>query len=106
MTFHELTQSREFSIKELEMIKDQHVMRDKLMKKNGLTYRECEILFNVAEGAGNREVGDALGVKETTVKFHLGRIFKKLGISRRSQIVLLVHDKNGRKFNAKSPKPK
>lgn len=52
-----------------------------------LTAREFEVLRLVAEGLHNREIADALGVTEHTVKFHLGAIFGKLGASTRTEAV-------------------
>jgi DNA-binding CsgD family transcriptional regulator len=52
-----------------------------------LTPREQEVLALLAEGAGNREIAQRLGVTEHTVKFHLGAIFGKLGASTRTEAV-------------------
>lgn len=52
-----------------------------------LTPREREVLALLAEGAGNREIAERLGVTEHTVKFHLGAIFGKLGASTRTEAV-------------------
>jgi DNA-binding NarL/FixJ family response regulator len=51
----------------------------------GLTRRECEILRLVAEGRSNKEVASLLWVAEQTVKFHLGNVFRKLGVDNRTQ---------------------
>ena len=42
----------------------------------------------VADGLSNREVGSELGLTEHTVKKYLFRIFDKLGISSRVELVL------------------
>jgi hypothetical protein len=42
----------------------------------------------VAEGLSNREVAQELGLSEHTVKEYLFRIFEKLGISTRVELVL------------------
>lgn len=52
-----------------------------------LTPREREVLALLAEGAGNREIAERLGVTEHTVKFHLSAIFGKLGASTRTEAV-------------------
>jgi len=41
----------------------------------------------VLQGLTNRQVADKLCVAEKTVKFHLTNIYKRMKISRRSQIV-------------------
>jgi DNA-binding NarL/FixJ family response regulator len=50
-----------------------------------LTARECEILALVAEGRTNHDVAKILWVTEQTVKFHLANIYRKLGVSNRTQ---------------------
>jgi DNA-binding NarL/FixJ family response regulator len=51
----------------------------------GLTRRELEILRLMAEGHSNTELAKMLWVTETTVKFHLSNIYRKLGVSNRTQ---------------------
>ena len=54
----------------------------------GLTGRESEVLaMVVATGLPNRAIGDALFVSENTVRTHLKAVFRKLGITSRSQAV-------------------
>jgi DNA-binding NarL/FixJ family response regulator len=53
-----------------------------------LTPREEEVVVLVADGMGNREIARALTLSEHTVKKHLFRIFDKLGISTRVELVL------------------
>ena len=50
-----------------------------------LTDREIETLRLVARGLSNGEVAGSLWVTEQTVKFHLSNIFRKLGVSNRTQ---------------------
>jgi DNA-binding NarL/FixJ family response regulator len=51
----------------------------------GLTARELEILQLVAKGQSNRQIGELLWVTEQTVKFHLSNIYRKLGVSNRTE---------------------
>lgn len=55
-----------------------------------LTPMELRVLWGIAEIGGVREVADALGVGDATVKTHLSRIFAKTGVNRQSQLVRLV----------------
>lgn len=57
-----------------------------------LTDREYEILINIAEGLSNREIGERLGIAETTVKTHVSRIIGKLGVKRRGQAVVRARE--------------
>lgn len=52
-----------------------------------LTVREAEILKLVARGASNVEIASTLTLSTRTVEGHLYRIFGKLGVSRRSELV-------------------
>jgi DNA-binding NarL/FixJ family response regulator len=51
----------------------------------GLTRRELEILKLVAEGHSNSQLARMLWVTEQTVKFHLSNIYRKLGVSNRTE---------------------
>ncbi len=53
-----------------------------------LTSREEQVVALVADGLSNRNVAAELGLSEHTVKKYLFRIFEKLGISNRVELVL------------------
>ncbi|WP_353663129.1 response regulator transcription factor [Hydrogenimonas sp. SS33] len=55
-----------------------------------LTSREKELAALLLEGYGNREIGEKLGITERTVKAHLGKIFKKLHVSNRLELVTML----------------
>jgi DNA-binding NarL/FixJ family response regulator len=50
-----------------------------------LTNRELQILQLVAEGHSNAELGRMLWVTEQTVKFHLSNVYRKIGVSNRTE---------------------
>ena len=50
-----------------------------------LTRREREILTLVSEGLQNADIAQQLWITEQTVKFHLTNIYRKLGVSNRTQ---------------------
>ncbi|GAA1141765.1 response regulator transcription factor [Kitasatospora gansuensis] len=58
-----------------------------------LTDREQEILAQLAQGLGNREIARALFISEATVKTHLGRIYDKLGVDTRSGAVAAAKER-------------
>lgn len=58
-----------------------------------LTGREREVLGLLAKGRSNREVGEALNISENTVRIHVSRILDKLGVTDRTQAVLLAIQK-------------
>lgn len=53
-----------------------------------LTPREEQVVALVAEGLGNRPIARELNLSEHTIKKYLFRIFEKLGISSRVELVL------------------
>lgn len=53
-----------------------------------LTPRECQVVALVAEGFSNRDAARELKLSEHTVKKYLFRIFDKLGISSRVELVV------------------
>jgi len=60
-------------------------------KHHELTPRELEILQLVASGNSNRRIAERLWVTEQTVKFHLSNVYRKLGVSNRTQASHLAH---------------
>ncbi|MEU0393372.1 response regulator transcription factor [Streptomyces sp. NPDC006208] len=57
-----------------------------------LTNRERDILGQLAQGLGNREIARALFISEATVKTHLGRIYAKLGVDTRAGAVAVAKE--------------
>ena len=68
----------------------EHVRRDfdALDPPDPLTKREIEILRLMAGGYSNREIADALGTAEGTIKNHASSILSKLGVRDRTRAVL------------------
>lgn len=61
----------------------------------GLTPREAEILFWVAQGKTNPEIATILGIGLTTVKKHLEAVFVKLGVENRTSAAALALEQLG-----------
>lgn len=57
------------------------------VSKNGLSTREREILTLILRGMSNLEIAGTLYITESTVKFHVGNIFKKIGCSSRLDLI-------------------
>lgn len=53
-----------------------------------LSDREQEVVRQMALGLSNHDIGMALNITESTVKFHINRILSKLGVSDRTQAVI------------------
>lgn len=59
-----------------------------------LSNREQEVVRYVAKGMTNREIAKQLNLSEHTIKGHLFRIFEKLGLSSRVEVVLYACSRN------------
>lgn len=59
---------------------------------NSLTPRERAVAELVVQGMRNREVASALGIAEGTVKLHLYKVYEKLGVSSRTELVIHAQD--------------
>jgi DNA-binding NarL/FixJ family response regulator len=55
-----------------------------------LTGQQFRVLGLVAEGRLNKQIADALGIQERTVKAHLSAIFEKLAVRNRTQAGVLL----------------
>jgi PAS domain S-box-containing protein len=58
-----------------------------------LTRREREILARVGSGASDAEIGETLGLSRLTVRNHVAALYRKLGIRRRSDLVVFARDR-------------
>lgn len=48
------------------------------------------------EGKSNREIGDLLGLTEGTVKVHVSKIFRKMGVVSRAEAIAQLQRQRGR----------
>jgi DNA-binding NarL/FixJ family response regulator len=74
--------------KVLQGLKDTPQPFAKLPMAERLTARETEVLALMAGGFNNREIGEALGTSEGTIKNHVSTILSKLGVRDRVRAVL------------------
>jgi len=56
-----------------------------------LSERELAILRAVGEGLSNKQIAEREWLAEQTIKFHLTRIYKKLGVSSRTEAVATAY---------------
>jgi two-component system NarL family response regulator len=50
-----------------------------------LSVRELQVLDLIVKGRSNKEIGDALGISEATVKWHVNMILSRLDVTDRTQ---------------------
>jgi DNA-binding NarL/FixJ family response regulator len=55
-----------------------------------LTPQQYRVLCYLREGWLNKQIGFELGVTEATIKAHITAIFRKLGVSNRTQAVIML----------------
>jgi len=56
--------------------------------------RERQIVTLLASGCSNQEIANHLGLRLQTVKNHLSRMYRKLGVPNRVQLAVLVLQQN------------
>ncbi|URW75083.1 response regulator transcription factor [Sphingomonas donggukensis] len=60
-----------------------------------LSVAQLRVLRGTASGRQNKQIAFDLGISEPTVKSHLSAIFKKLGVTNRTQAVLALRSLDG-----------
>ena len=60
------------------------------LRQSKLTPRELEVLQMIANGRSNKEIGDAFGIVEGTVKVHVTNLLEKLHAADRTQAVTIA----------------
>jgi two-component system nitrate/nitrite response regulator NarL len=58
----------------------------------GLTGREREILEQVASGQSNKQIAGTFWLSEQTIKYHLTNVYRKLGVSSRTEAARFAYD--------------
>jgi DNA-binding CsgD family transcriptional regulator len=77
---------------------------DEVKRKYGITQRESEITKLLLQGKSNKEIADKLCIAHHTVKNHIYRLYQKLEVNKRYQLVnFFLHQMNAGKDN--NPKP-
>jgi DNA-binding CsgD family transcriptional regulator len=60
--------------------------------RDRLTPQELQVALVVARGVTNREAGATLFLSPKTIDYHLGRVYRKLGVGSRTQLAYLLAD--------------
>jgi DNA-binding NarL/FixJ family response regulator len=58
------------------------------------TERESQVLELLVAGRPNREIGEALGIDAATVKAHVGRLMRKVGVENRIALSIQAVNRN------------
>ena len=65
------------------------VPRKKQQSGLDLSRRETEVLEGLKEGMANKEIANKLNISESTVKFHVSKLFSKFKVNSRIQLMRL-----------------
>ncbi len=60
-----------------------------------LSKREMDVVRSLAEGLTNREIAERLGLSQHTIKNYLFRVYDKLGVSSRLELLFMTLTQNG-----------
>ena len=63
-----------------------------IVQRLRLRPREIDVLERLVAGRRNRAIAEELGISENTVKFHISRILRRLGVDSRAEAVARVVD--------------
>lgn len=73
----------------------EHLMAPpQLAGEYNLTDREMEVLVLMAEGLTNKESAYRLSISQSTLKYHMNNIYRKLGVQTRSEALVLAAKSN------------
>ena len=62
----------------------------------GLSERQAEVLMWIAQGKGNADIGQIIGISLPTVKMHITRLFETLGCETRTAAARIALEAMGR----------
>jgi len=68
-------------------VRELGIEREAFARRYGLSPREAEVAELVLRGYGNPAIASMLGIAPATTKRHLTRIFDKIGVDSRTQLV-------------------
>jgi DNA-binding NarL/FixJ family response regulator len=69
------------------LLTPESILEDSAAADNKLSKRQKQLILMLDQGLSNREIADQLGISEHTVKVHLWRLFRRMGVKSRTQAV-------------------
>ena len=64
--------------------------RGRPIRQRPFTSREMEVLAMLVEGCSNKEIAAPLGIEERTVKAHVAKLMRKVGVLNRVMLCVYV----------------
>jgi DNA-binding NarL/FixJ family response regulator len=59
--------------------------RPRAVRAAGLSDKEAQVLTELTKGQSNRQIAETLWLSEQTIKFHLRNVYRKLGLTNRTE---------------------
>ena len=88
-----MTDASWFSRKVLDRLASLRATTPSPGRLDELTAREREILIRVAQGATDSEIVEEFRISRNTVRNHLTALYRKLGVNRRSAVVVFARER-------------
>jgi DNA-binding CsgD family transcriptional regulator len=76
-----------------------------IRKSFRMSPRELIVAKFVCGGLSNEEIAKHLGIKTATIKTHLRNIYRRIGVQRKLDMLLIFLDMSSKHLNAASAKP-
>jgi DNA-binding NarL/FixJ family response regulator len=70
---------------------------------NKLSQREFDVAVHVSNGYSNKQIAELCSISESTVKFHLSEVFRKLEVDNRLNLALVLSADNTNAFSNSDP---
>lgn len=74
-----------------EVLRDDRLFAS-LKDRFGVSHRGFQLAQLVRRGLTNRQISDALGLTESTVKFYLHQLYRECGVSNRTSLIALIDE--------------
>lgn len=85
---------------EMVPILEDPILLDRFCEQHGISNREREIAELIVQGKSNKEIEDQLFISLNTVKNHIYRLFRKIGVNSRSQLIHLLLQEQQNRYNS------
>jgi DNA-binding NarL/FixJ family response regulator len=59
--------------------------------RGGVTHRQSDVISLLLQGRSNRQIGKVLQISENTVKHHVRNVLLALGVSSRTEALVVLH---------------
>ncbi len=72
------------------LLQPDSILDEEGMLGSRLSKRQVQLLAALEQGLSNRDIAERLGISEHTVKVHLWRLFRRLGVKSRTQAIYMA----------------